>query len=119
MSADKSRVALLIYSSCFGFFGADRFYLGQTGAGLAKIVASILSFGIYPLIELLIIIKESLRSESTTFLSKCAKFPSLADIDTAKALSFVILLSLILGVLCSFLNRNELNEKRRRMCSFF
>ncbi|HEL9645106.1 TPA: TM2 domain-containing protein [Streptococcus suis] len=47
----KSPTTALIFSILLGSFGADRFYIGQIGLGVAKLLLSWLTFGIWVLVD--------------------------------------------------------------------
>lgn len=47
----KSPTTALVLSILLGTFGADRFYIGQIGLGLAKLFLSWLTFGIWVIID--------------------------------------------------------------------
>lgn len=47
----KSPTTALIFSILLGYLGADRFYIGQIGLGVAKLLLSWLTFGIWPLVD--------------------------------------------------------------------
>ncbi|WP_022872042.1 TM2 domain-containing protein [Nesterenkonia alba] len=52
----KSHAAAIILSLFLGTLGIDRFYLGHVGVGLAKLFLSWMTFGIWQLIDLILII---------------------------------------------------------------
>ena len=49
--SDKSWAVAALLSFFFGVFGVDRFYVGQTGVGVAKLLLSWATFGVWPLID--------------------------------------------------------------------
>lgn len=52
LSADiKSPTTALILSIFLGYFGADRFYIGQIGLGVAKLLLAWATFGIWVLVD--------------------------------------------------------------------
>lgn len=52
LSADlKSPTTALIFSIFLGYLGVDRFYIGHIGLGVAKLLLSWMTFGIWPLID--------------------------------------------------------------------
>ncbi|TCD46694.1 TM2 domain-containing protein [Streptococcus sp. X16XC17] len=56
LAADlKNPVVALIFSFFLGGFGADRFYIGQVGLGVAKLLLSWVTLGIWPLVDLFLI----------------------------------------------------------------
>lgn len=52
----KSFAAAVLLSLFLGTLGVDRFYLGHVGLGVAKLLLSWLTFGIWQLIDLIVII---------------------------------------------------------------
>ncbi|GAB3190887.1 TM2 domain-containing protein [Nesterenkonia suensis] len=52
----KSHAAAIILSLFLGTLGIDRFYLGHIGLGIAKLLLSWLTFGIWQLIDLILVI---------------------------------------------------------------
>jgi hypothetical protein len=52
----KSRTVASILGFFLGGLGIDRFYLGNTGMGIAKLLAGWLTLGIWPLIDWIIIL---------------------------------------------------------------
>ena len=51
----KNHVVALLLSIFLGGLGVDRFYLGQVGLGVAKLLLSWLTFGIWWLIDVILI----------------------------------------------------------------
>lgn len=47
----KSPTTALILSLFLGYLGIDRFYIGHTGLGVAKLLLSWATFGIWPIID--------------------------------------------------------------------
>lgn len=43
----KSPLLTTFFATFFGWMGLDRFYLGQTGKGIKRIIATIISIGLY------------------------------------------------------------------------
>ena len=70
--SDKKRVVALLLCLFVGFFGAHRFYVGKIGTGVLTIVTIGGFFGIWPFIDLIVIIfgefkdKEGRRVETWT-----------------------------------------------------
>ena len=52
----KSRTAASILSFFLGGLGIDRFYLGNIGLGIAKLLLGWLTLGIWPLIDFIVIL---------------------------------------------------------------
>lgn len=51
----KSWLVTLLLSIFLGSFGADRFYLGHIGLGIAKLLLSWATFGIWWLIDVILV----------------------------------------------------------------
>lgn len=52
----KSRTVASILGFFLGGFGVDRFYLGNIGMGVAKLLVGWLTLGIWPLVDWIIIL---------------------------------------------------------------
>ena len=57
----KSYLAALLFSIFLGSLGVDRFYLGHTGLGVAKLLLSWLTFGIWWLIDVILIATKNVK----------------------------------------------------------
>lgn len=55
-TSPKSRTVASILSFFLGGLGVDRFYLGNIGLGVAKLLVGWATFGIWPLIDFIIVI---------------------------------------------------------------
>ena len=55
-ASPKSRTVATLLSFFLGGFGVDRFYLGNIGMGVAKLLLGWLTAGIWPLIDFIIIV---------------------------------------------------------------
>lgn len=55
----KSSTTTLLFSIFLGGFGVDRFYIGDTGVGVAKLLFGWLTFGIWPFIDIFISYKRA------------------------------------------------------------
>lgn len=62
--AQKSWVIAVLLSFFLGGLGIDRFYLGQVGLGVAKLLLSWATFGIWWLVDLLLIIFRKVDSSN-------------------------------------------------------
>lgn len=54
--SDKSWATAILISFFLGAIGIDRFYLGYTGLGVAKLLLNWLTFGIWSLIDFILIV---------------------------------------------------------------
>ena len=52
----KSRLVATLLSFFLGGLGVDRFYLGNIGMGVAKLLVGWLTLGIWPLVDFIIIV---------------------------------------------------------------
>lgn len=57
----KSTTTTLLLSIFLGGLGADRFYLGDTGLGICKLLFGWLTFGIWPLVDIFCSYKKAKR----------------------------------------------------------
>ena len=58
----KSHAVAIILSFFLGTLGIDRFYLGHVGLGIAKLLLSWATFGIWQLIDFIIIVCKGTRA---------------------------------------------------------
>lgn len=58
-TSPKSRTVASILGFFLGGLGVDRFYLGNIGLGVAKLLVGWLTFGIWPLIDWIVILAGS------------------------------------------------------------
>ena len=61
--SDKSRLGALLFCIFLGVFGAHRFYVGKTGTAILTILTVGGVFGIWPLIDLIMILIGSFRDK--------------------------------------------------------
>lgn len=52
----KSRAVAAILGFFFGILGVDRFYLGNIGLGVAKLLLGWATFGVWPLVDWIVIL---------------------------------------------------------------
>ena len=52
----KSRTVAVVLGAFLGGLGVDRFYLGNIGMGVAKLLVGWLTLGIWPLVDFIIIV---------------------------------------------------------------
>lgn len=55
----KNPTTVLLFSIFLGGLGVDRFYIGDTGLGVAKLLLSSFTFGIWPLIDIFLCYKKA------------------------------------------------------------
>ena len=60
--SDKSRLVALLFCVLLGFFGVHRFYVGKIGTGILMVL-TIGGFGIWALIDLILIAAGSFRDK--------------------------------------------------------
>ena len=58
-TSPKSRTVASLLSFFLGGFGVDRFYLGNIGMGVAKLLLGWITFGIWPLIDFIVVVAGS------------------------------------------------------------
>lgn len=61
--SDKSRLGALLFCLLLGVFGAHRFYVGKIGTGILIILTIGGCFGIWPLVDAIMIIIGSFRDK--------------------------------------------------------
>lgn len=85
MDGSKSKVVAMILSFFVGGLGVDRFYLGYTGLGVAKLL-TIGGLGIWALIDFIMICMGSIQpADGSKFKEDCPVQPVLtANIETAR-----------------------------------
>lgn len=55
----KNPTTVLLFSIFLGGFGVDRFYIGDTGVGVAKLLLGWLTFGIWPFVDIFMCYKKA------------------------------------------------------------
>jgi TM2 domain-containing membrane protein YozV len=68
----KSRLVALLLCFLFGVFGAHRFYLGKIGTGILMLI-TIGGFGIWALIDLILIIVGSFKDKEGRLVFRWAE----------------------------------------------
>lgn len=58
----KNHTTAILLSVFLGHLGIDRFYLGHTGLGVAKLLLSWLTFGIWWLIDLILVCTKRVKN---------------------------------------------------------
>jgi TM2 domain-containing membrane protein YozV len=72
MDSDKNGIVCLLLCFFLGFIGAHRFYVGKTGTGILTICTIFGFFGIWPLIDLIMIVCGSFTDSEGNNISLCA-----------------------------------------------
>ncbi|MFK4791820.1 Ltp family lipoprotein [Microbacterium sp. ZW T5_56] len=90
--SDKSFVATWLLSYFLGFFGVDRFYLGQVGSGIGKLV-TLGGLGVWWLIDLILTLTGSRRDKAGRPLAGYEKNKKLAWIGTGVLVVLSIIFS--------------------------
>ena len=68
--SDKSRLGTLLFCIFLGVFGAHRFYVGKIGTGILTIVTLGGFFGIWPLVDIIMIVIGSFRDKQGRRVTK-------------------------------------------------
>ncbi len=58
----KNHTTAILLSVFLGHLGIDRFYLGHTGLGVAKLLLSWLTFGIWWLVDLILVCTKRIKN---------------------------------------------------------
>ncbi len=61
-------IITLVLSLTLGAFGVDRFYIGDIGVGVAKLLFGWLTFGIWPLVDIFCCFKKTKEKNLKTIL---------------------------------------------------
>lgn len=75
METPVNRLHLQLLSTFFGSFGADRFYLGQSGLGVIKLL-TLGGLGVWTFFDMMIQIIEGILKKPTTWISNKPILPS-------------------------------------------
>ncbi len=62
-------IITLVLSLTLGAFGVDRFYIGDVGVGICKLLFGWLTFGIWPLVDIFYSFKRTKEKNLKTILS--------------------------------------------------
>ena len=69
MAPLKNPMTVLLFSIFLGGFGVDRFYIGDTGMGVGKLLAGWLTFGIWPLVDIFLCYKKAKEQNFALLMS--------------------------------------------------
>lgn len=76
MAPLKNPMTVLLFSIFLGGFGVDRFYIGDTGMGVGKLLAGWLTFGIWPLIDIFLCYKKA-KEQNFALLMSALNMPTM------------------------------------------
>jgi TM2 domain-containing membrane protein YozV len=103
MAETVDRSVLLILSYLGGMFGLDRFYLGQVGWGLLKLIT--FGFGgLWALVDFVIIAVESLQRRTITALDRTVRI-SAGSVDMGRRVAVALIFVTLLGAIVSAIFR--------------
>lgn len=66
----KNPTTVLLFSIFLGGLGVDRFYIGDTGLGVAKLLLSAFTFGIWPLVDIFMCYKKAKELNYNNLINK-------------------------------------------------
>lgn len=70
----KSPVTVILLSIFLGGLGVDRFYIGDIGLGVAKLLLGWLTFGIWPLIDIFLCYKKAKKNNYQELMQTIAAY---------------------------------------------
>ena len=73
MAPVKNPMTVLLFSIFLGGLGIDRFYIGDTGLGVAKLLVGWMTFGIWSIIDIFFCYKKA-KENNLQLLLKCLKY---------------------------------------------
>lgn len=76
MAPLKNPMTVLLFSIFLGGLGVDRFYIGDTGMGVGKLLLGGLTFGIWPLVDIFLCYKKA-KEQNFVLLMRALRMPTM------------------------------------------